>query len=224
MQRSVLAGDTRLVYHLTRKRVKNINLRVTGAQVRVSAPKTVPAEAIDAFVLRKAGWILTALERQTRAAAPGPAGQVRILGRWVFVHTAAGPRGITQDEAGLHISLPHPDDDQAVQRLYQSWERRQCQALFARAVEDCLPALVSYGVARPGLRLRRMKSRWGSCQVRRGMITLNTRLLAYPYPVIRYVAAHELCHFVHPNHSRAFYALLEQLQPDYRALWEQLKS
>ncbi|MCM1297446.1 MAG: DUF45 domain-containing protein, partial [Muribaculaceae bacterium] len=65
--------------------------------------------------------------------------------------------------------------------------------------------------------LRAMKSRWGSCAYKKGLIPLNPRLYHAPRECLEYVALHELCHFVHPDHSPAFHSLMAVLMPDYKA-------
>jgi predicted metal-dependent hydrolase len=61
-----------------------------------------------------------------------------------------------------------------------------------------------------------MTSRWGSCQPKRGLITLNKRLLEVPRNCIEYVVMHEFVHFIHPNHSKQFYEFLSVLMPDWK--------
>jgi predicted metal-dependent hydrolase len=60
-----------------------------------------------------------------------------------------------------------------------------------------------------------MKRTWGNCSSR-GVIKLNTHLIKAPFKVIDSVIAHELCHLREMNHGKAFYALLENLNPDWR--------
>jgi predicted metal-dependent hydrolase len=65
------------------------------------------------------------------------------------------------------------------------------------------------------MKLRRMKRTWGNCSSR-GVIKLNTHLIKAPLHIIDSVIAHELCHLREMNHGKAFYALLERLNPNWR--------
>ena len=89
-------------------------------------------------------------------------------------------------------------------------------AIFTEILDEVYPAFIPYDIARPKLRVRTMKSCWGSCLVNKGIITLNRKLLMKPRECIEYVMVHELCHFIHPNHSKEFYKFMEQFMPDWR--------
>ncbi|WP_295094925.1 M48 family metallopeptidase [Ruminococcus sp.] len=65
-----------------------------------------------------------------------------------------------------------------------------------------------------------MTSRWGSCLPSKCIITLNKSLIEAPKCCIEYVVYHEFCHFIHPNHSKQFYSLLQIMLPD----WKERKS
>lgn len=73
-----------------------------------------------------------------------------------------------------------------------------------------------YHIPLPEVRVRYMKSRWGSCYTTRNIIVLNTRLLYYPIEYAEFVVTHEFCHFIHPNHSKDFYDLMDEIMPDWR--------
>lgn len=98
--------------------------------------------------------------------------------------------------------------------------RAQCLERFTAAVARLLPLLEPWGVKMPQVKVRDMKSRWGTCAWQKGIVTLNTRLWNAPPPCLDYVALHELCHFVHPDHSPAFRRLLTALMPD----WQERKA
>ena len=89
-------------------------------------------------------------------------------------------------------------------------------AIFTEILDEVYPAFIPYGIARPKLRVRTMKSCWGSCLVNKGIITLNRKLLMKHRECIEYVVVHELCHFIHPNHSKEFYKFMEQFMPDWK--------
>lgn len=93
---------------------------------------------------------------------------------------------------------------------------QQCKMVFNEIVEELYPLFQKYGVEKPLLRSRDMETRWGSCLTKKEIITLNKWLLEAPGNCIEYVVMHELCHFMHPNHSKHFYAFLSMLMPDWK--------
>ena len=89
----------------------------------------------------------------------------------------------------------------------------------AKIIYDDFKAVTPF----PTIKFRKMKSRWGSCQPQKNILTFNTLLLTKPFESIKYVVIHEFCHFIHPNHSKAFYAELEKHMPDYKIHRQKLK-
>lgn len=79
-------------------------------------------------------------------------------------------------------------------------------------------------IPRPNLKLRRMKSRWGVCNRKNNNVTLNLELINYNVECLDYVIVHELSHFIHPNHSRNFYLLVEKYYPNYKQARKILKE
>ena len=91
--------------------------------------------------------------------------------------------------------------------------RRAARELVAMLVDDEAPAI---GVEPARIQIRDQRSRWGSCSTR-GTLSFNWRLVLAPFDVLDYVVVHELCHLREPNHSRRFWALVEQHRPGWRA-------
>ena len=87
---------------------------------------------------------------------------------------------------------------------------------FTEILDELYPLVGKCGVKLPQLRIRNMKTRWGSCLPGKGMVTLNRRLIELPRNCIEYVVMYELCHFVHPNHSEEYYGFLGSLMPDLK--------
>lgn len=225
--RTVLHGETEIRYTLQRKRVKNINLRIRpDGSVSVSAPRLVTVAQIDRFVLSKGDYILGAMQKFAEMPKETPlryetGEKLSILGKEVTLRVTLGKmEGAILDGDTLILTVKEGADAEKKQRLVKKCIDTLCKDVFGEIVAGIHPEFVQYGLALPTLKIRDMKSRWGSCLVHKGTITLNRRLIEKPVECIRYVAVHEYCHFIHPNHSGAFYALLEKHLPN----WKEIKG
>ena len=97
-------------------------------------------------------------------------------------------------------------------------EKDQCLALFKEVSDGVFPRFEKVlGGKKPVIKVRDMRTRWGSCHPAKRQITLAARLALQPPEAIEYVVVHEYCHFVHPDHQAGFWALVESLLPDYKA-------
>ena len=74
------------------------------------------------------------------------------------------------------------------------------------------------------LKFRKMKSRWGVCNITKNYITLTKHLIHIPIPLIEYIIIHEFCHFKHPNHSKKFYDYVSKYCADYKKRVKELKK
>ena len=167
-------------YELTRKRVKNLNIRVReDGTVAVSIPLRTSADAADRFVTARADWVQQARERAMRRAA--------------------------------QEARPLPDKETAL-------------AYFTAMSDAVYPAFAEVlGGQKPTIKVRSMVSRWGVCAMAKRQITFALQLYNMPPAAQIYVVVHEYCHFLQPNHGRAFWAEVEKLLPDWKARRELLK-
>lgn len=76
----------------------------------------------------------------------------------------------------------------------------------------------------PKLKIRMMKTRWGVCNRRDNSVTLNSELIKYDLTKLDYVIVHELSHFIHFNHSKSFWNLVEKYSPNYKKIRKDLKE
>ena len=74
------------------------------------------------------------------------------------------------------------------------------------------------------IRIHPMKTRWGSCNFQKGTLNFNLYLIDQPRECIEYVVMHEFAHFLCPDHSPAFHALMTTLMPDWKERREKLKA
>ena len=76
----------------------------------------------------------------------------------------------------------------------------------------------------PKLKIRTMKTRWGVCNIRDNSVTLNTKQIEYDIEKLDYVIIHELSHFIHFNHSKAFWNQVSIYTPNYKQIRKDLKE
>lgn len=217
--------NIKIAYCLERKPVKNLNLRIRrDGSVYVSANMDVSCAEVDRFVLNKAEYVLAAI-RKFKAACrfkPQPKKYVSgetfcILGRSLRLKVLQAPKeSISSDGAYIYLGVKDPMNCRSKSRLVRRFMDQQFQTVFADVMDKMFPLVGKYGVKYPMLKMRSLKTRWGSCLVRKGVVTLNRGLIEAPMCCIEYVVLHELCHFIHPNHSEKFYAFLSALMPDWR--------
>lgn len=207
-------------YRLIRSQRRSLEMRVNEeGQVVVRAPRRLARHHVDRFVLERRDWIER--QRQRIAALPCPRWRdgdpCRDLGDTLTLDVAAAGRvRVCREGRWLSVAVADPDDEAAVREAVRAWWRRRARTLFQDSIERQFPWFAGRGHALPTLRLKWMRTRWGSLSAR-GYINLNLALMQYPMEVIDYVVMHELCHLEFMHHGPEFHALMDRRMPDWRA-------
>ena len=222
---TVLTSDGAQDYVLERKKVKNINLRVKpDCTVYVSAPSRVTVREIEGFIRSKSRYIRRATEyyrtrpKTEKAEMKYVSGEkIKLLGTDVELKIVQDIREYSErDGSKLYIHVKDKDDAGRRKKLFSAWLDEICREIFTDIMHDVHENFSEFGLQFPLLKLRTMTSRWGSCHPYKKVITLNRRLIEAPRHCIEQVVTHEFCHFVHPDHSKDFYALLQRMYPEWR--------
>lgn len=190
-----------------------------GGQVEVVAPlRTRPSE-IEAFVAASRSWIERAREQLLDQPVVDRSLPERIrliaLDAEYSVHYGVQVGRHRWREQDGQLQFPVPRHQRAKGRaLLKRW---LAQSGRAHLVPWLRQTAAEIGIDFNKTQIRGQKTRWGSCSVR-GTISLNYCLLFLEPVLVHYLLVHELCHRVHFNHSRRYWALVESLVPDYRQL------
>ena len=131
----------------------------------------------------------------------------------------SGRYNVSFENGYLLVQSRTPTKQGHIRKMVERWYLRMARKVFEDRMEKCRKNFARYRLPPSKMRLRRMSRRWGSCTPT-GTITLNPDLVKMPPSCIEYAITHELCHLVHPDHSRYFFALLLRCQPD----WEKRKQ
>lgn len=227
-QKTVTLLGERVSYTLTRKAVKNLNLRINReGQVSVSIPRWVSQAQAEEFLQAKAEFVLAALEKvkaRQHLHEPvlplEPGSQVSVWGVPLTLYRLEGELEVYQEEDLLLVRTKTPEGVESAWREFCKQEcRKKAEAFLPNVMKDFEDVLL-FPVE---LRYRRMTSRWGSCNTKTRQITLNTRLAEYPETALLAVLYHEVTHLLCPDHSKRFYGELLKRCPNYRAWTDVLK-
>ena len=121
----------------------------------------------------------------------------------------------------LELTIRQDASLDARKRAVDNWYR---EALY-EAAGAMLPAVERTVGKRAGeLKVRDMKTRWGTCNIRTGLITLNLRLVERPAECLRYVLTHELCHLHEAGHGERFWKRMDVYYPDWKRVRKLLKQ
>ena len=238
---------TSLPVIVTKKRVKNFNLRVTSSgEVHASAPLGASRERIEAFVKRNSAWIISRLARrgQRQATAREPLNPSSIIALWgkpitvqdALDHNFASPAPRPKQATFASFMGTDESDEGPQAKRHESIDCLSPEELQARiaqlhttevtaALRDIVHAYeIAMGVTVARVSVRSMKTRWGSCTPKTGAIRIARELAAYPVECLDMVVAHELVHLLEPSHNQRFHALLDTYCPNNRALSQRLKQ
>ena len=202
-----------------KKRIKNIYLRIRpDGTVHLSAPRGMSETAIRAFARSRAGWIQQHLQHLQPPPPPPQyvSGEALLLwGEPYPLRVVPGDgRGTAVLREGTLFLYAGPESTrQERQAAVKSWYREQLLSAIPSVRQAC-EAIVGQRAAE--VRVRDMRTRWGTCSVARRRIWLSLQLVQKPPACLRCVMTHELIHLLEPSHSPRFWTLMDRFCPDWR--------
>jgi len=214
---------------IVRKDIKNLHLGVypPGGHVRVAAPLAVSDETVRLAIVDKLAWIrrqrerFRAQPRQSRREMiarethyfQGRRYRLRVLER------DAPPRVVIRGGATLEMHVRPGASVEQRWAVLAKWYREQLRALVTPLLDKWQAAL-KVEIAAWGI--KRMRTKWGSCNSGAGRIWLNFELVKKPPRCLEYIVVHELLHLRHRHHDSHFVAQMDQLLPAWRRAREEL--
>lgn len=220
LELDIAGGETIKVLRKSHPQARRLRLTVTPGGARVTYPEGTHPAQIVAFLRRHGEWLERKLDELSLSAAPPPlkpgaATVIPLRGETTRLswRNGAWPR-IEQVDDRLVLTLPAPHGKStlpAARALLRSFLEAQIRRDVSRHLARYCTEL---GRAPTGVKLRPLKSLWGSLDTR-DRVTLDLALALAPPAALRYVTVHELCHLRIRSHSPRFWALVETLMPDW---------
>jgi len=216
---------------IVRKGIKNLHLGVypPHGRVRVAAPLRVSDDAVRLAVVGKLGWIKR--QRARFEAQPRQSEREMVSGESHYflgqryrlrVVTYEGPaKVVARNKSVIELHVRH--DFSAVQRerVLQRWYRQQLKELIPPLLEKWQPAL---DVQATEWAIKKMKTKWGACNVEARRIWVNLELAKKPAQCLEYIIVHELLHLLERQHNDNFFALMNEHLPQWRSRRSELNA
>jgi predicted metal-dependent hydrolase len=207
--------------HYRRQQRKSLRLQLDAdGEVWLACPWYFPEFLLRRFIVEKLPWIheqRSRLQARTRDAA-----SFLHLGEALHLqlHPHEGRARVERDGNLLTLHCPADTSRETQQLLLEAWQRRELERL--------LPAMIArweetLGVEVAAWGIRRMRTRWGSCNTVARRLWFRVALVEKPLDCIDYVVAHECAHLRERHHNQRFYALLDAHLPNRRALERELQ-
>lgn len=212
------------------KDIKNVHLSVypPSGRVRISAPRRMKLDTIRVFAISKLRWI----KHQQKKIR----GQERETPREYLdreSHYLWGRRYLLKVVEEQHASSVELKDNKLILRVSPGANQETKRAVLAlwyrEQIKVAAPDLIAKWEPLVGVQVRRvfvrkMKTKWGSCNARAGSIRLNTDLGKKPRECLEYIVVHEMVHILEPTHNARFVGLMDRIMPQWRVRREELNQ
>lgn len=214
-------------YSIWRSNRRSIHLSIMDdLSVQVKAPSRLALHAIQKYLLEHTAWILNAQKRfsnlikESYRSISAKPNTFLHLGVFLSIENKRSMHNKIYLSEGnaLVIESKKILSQDAIQKHLARWERDKMAIIFEESLERCYRLFKGYSFPKPRLVIRKMKASWGR-YASLGRITVNRWLIKVPEQAIDCIMVHELCHCVHFNHSKNFYALKSRIMPDWK-VWQ----
>ncbi len=223
---------------LTQKRIRNLHLRISApdGEVRISAPLRYGITRLREFILQKIEWIK---KNQIRIRKLRDEGKIILPKKFISgeEHYFFGEKfllELVQNSTankvlcGVEV-LQRNVIELHVKKLSNFAQRQKLMDNFYRKhLKEVVPGMVTkyeekMGVAVAEFRVKKMKTRWGTCNVKARRIWLSLELAKKPLGFLESTVVHEMVHLLERGHNKKFYGLMDQFMPEWQ-IWDKKKT
>jgi predicted metal-dependent hydrolase len=212
-----------IAVEIVRKEIKNLHVGVypPAGRVRVAAPQRLDDEAVRLAVVSRLGWIrrkqkeFAGQDRQSqREMVTGESHYFQGRRYRLDVKARGSKPGVRlTGPAAMELRVPPRSGRDEREAALLRWYRREFRALLPPLLAKWEPRV---GTRVAEVRIKKMKTRWGSCNADARRIWLNLELIKKPVACLEYVLVHEMVHLSERHHTERFQERMERLMPTWR--------
>ena len=214
---------------VVRKDIKHLHVGVypPSGRVRVAAPLRIDDDAVRLAVISRLGWIRrkqAEFEQQDRQSqrefVTGESHYVEGRRYRLDVIESDGPQTVCLLNNSTMALRVHPGADRDKREaVLHRWYRRQLRGRVPALLAKWEPEV---GARVAEVRIRKMKTRWGTCNSAARRIWLNLELVKKPASCLEYIMVHEMVHLIECHHNEQFRGLMDRLMPQWRLYRDEL--
>lgn len=210
------------------KRIKNIYIRVKpDLNIHVTAPKRVAKKYIKEIIEKRKEWIEERIETMQKKNIHDisikkleDGNEIFYLGKSYMLKTIKSKREniiIAGRMMYMYVNIKNDfqnnGDKRKKELLLDIWYKKEATKLFDELIKK-YSSLMNIKVET--FAVKKLKSKWGSCDTAKKHIVLNLELIKYPIYAIEYIILHEMAHLIYPNHSKNFYNMVALYMPEWK--------
>jgi hypothetical protein len=212
------------------KDIKNLHIGVYPplGRVRVAAPRKLDDDKVRLAIIQRLPWIkrqqqqLRSVERQShREMVSGESHYVWGVRHRLKVIERPGRAHVEVEGSRLLLYVAPGTNIEKRHEIFQRWQREQLRERIPVLVAKWEPIV---GRKVPRWSIRRMKTKWGSCNRETGHIWFNLDLAAKHPDCLEYIVVHEMTHLLERNHGERFTSLMDKFMPDWRVRRDRLNA
>ena len=226
MKTFIIKGRT-LSCEIVRMQRRTVAIQIhPDKRIELKVPLLYNIDEVEPFLVKHHRWIfnrLDAPEKKSREPKKFVDGEMHyFLGNQYPLRIIISPENTVEFRDDTIIVYAKYNVSDLIAVLLERWYYQQAHQVFQEISIPLMKQMEKYNVLPKSFTIKKMKTRWGSCSSK-GSINLNLDLIKLPEGCIKAVILHELCHLVHMNHSKEFYALMTAEMPDWKVWDKQLK-
>ena len=220
-----------LTVDVVRKNIKNLHLAVypPNGRIRVAAPLNINDEAVRLMIISRTAWIkkqqlqLSAQARETpREYVSGESHYFKGQRYLLVVNYSDTQSGVTlRNKTFIDLNVKPGSTQEKRAAIFNAWYREELKS-------EILALIIKWeniiGVNVNEWAIKKMKTKWGSCNIAKKRLLLNLELAKKPTHCLEYIIAHEMTHLLERHHNERFMALLDKFLPQWRLYREELNN
>jgi predicted metal-dependent hydrolase len=216
---------------IVKKKIKHIYFRIypSRGKIIVSAPVNIDRSVLNKAIASKADWLEKHIQKRRPAPIEHAPDKTYTTGETIFfkgkkyslnvVDQDKKPQVFISSDTRIDLGVKPGSDEGKREKIMREWYRRELKASIGMYVTKWQPIM---GVSVNEFNVRKMKTRWGSCNIRARRIWLSLNLIEFDGAYLEYVVVHEMAHLLERKHNARFMNFMDTFLPGWRILKKNL--